>query len=78
MRATLDQELAWAAQGLPIISWTEHDSRRLHEAGGGSAQELAVGWAAVARWLAGFVREVEARRFSSARGFVMYLASGEK
>lgn len=78
MRTTLDQELAWAAQGIAIIASTEHDGRRLHEAGGGSAQEFAVGWAAVQRWLAGFVREVEARRFSSARGFVMYVASGEK
>ncbi|MFO7565533.1 MAG: methyltransferase domain-containing protein [Enhygromyxa sp.] len=78
MRATLEQELAWAAQGLPIIAGTEHDSRRLHEAGGGSAREFALGWAAVQRWLEGFVREVEARRFSSGRGFVMYLASGEK
>jgi SAM-dependent methyltransferase len=78
MRAALDQELAWAAQGMPIISWTEHDSRRLHEAGSGSATEFAIGWAAVQRWLTGFVREVEARRFSAGRGFVMYVASGEK
>jgi SAM-dependent methyltransferase len=78
MRAALDQELAWATQGAPIISWTEHDSRRLHEAGGGSAAEFAIGWDAVRRWLDGFVREVEARRFSSGRGFVMYVASGEK
>jgi hypothetical protein len=78
MRTTLEQELAWAAQGLPIIAWTEHDARRLHEASGGSASEFAVGWAAVARWLAGFVREVEVRRYSSAHGFVMYVASGEK
>ncbi|HLT40177.1 MAG TPA: methyltransferase domain-containing protein [Enhygromyxa sp.] len=78
MRATLDQELAWAAEGMAIISWTEHDARRLHEAGGGSAREFASGFAAVRRWLDGFVREVEARRFSSARGFVMYVASGEK
>ncbi|HVH99108.1 MAG TPA: methyltransferase domain-containing protein [Enhygromyxa sp.] len=78
MRVTLEQELAWAAQGIAIISATEHDSRRLHEAGGGSASEFAVGWAAVQRWLTGFVLAVEARRFSSARGFVMYVASGEK
>lgn len=78
MRVALEQELAWAAQGVTILCWTEHDARRLHEAGGGSAEEFASGWAAVERWLSGFVREIEARRFSSARGFMMYVASGER
>jgi SAM-dependent methyltransferase len=78
MRAAIEQELRWAGQGVAILAATEHDSRRLHRAGGGSAQVFEAGWAAVTRWLAGFVAEVEARRFSAARGFVMYVASGEK
>jgi SAM-dependent methyltransferase len=78
MRVTIDQELAWAAQGVAVISATEHDSRRLHQAGGGSVEGFSAGWAAVQRWLAAFVAEVEARRFSAARGFMMYVASGEK
>lgn len=78
MRSTLEQELAWAAQGVAILSATEHDSRRLHQAGGGSSEGFDAGWAATQRWLAGFVAAVEAQRFSAGRGFVMYIASGEK
>jgi hypothetical protein len=78
MRIAVEQELAWAAEGVSVLGATEHDSRRLHRAGGGSEREFAAGWSALARWLAGFAREVEAKRFTSARGFVMYVASGEK
>jgi SAM-dependent methyltransferase len=78
MRVAIEQELAWAREGIAIIAATEHDARRLHRAGGGSESEFAAGWAAIGRWTEGFVREVEAERFTAARGFVLYVASGEK
>ena len=78
MQVAIDQELVWAEQGVAIIGGTEHDSRRLHKAGGGSPGEFALGWAAVQRWLAGFVTGIGTGGFCAGRGFVMYIASGEK
>lgn len=78
MRATIARELEWADQGVSILCGTESDTHRLHAAGGGDPDQCRRGYAAVQRWLAGFASEARAGRFASSRGFVMYLASGEK
>ena len=78
MRLAIDQELAWAEQGLAVIAPTEHDARRLHGAGGGSEAEFEAGWAAASRWREGFVREAKAGTYRAARGYLMYACSGEK
>jgi SAM-dependent methyltransferase len=78
MRVAIDQELAWAREGVSIITATEHDARRLHDAGGGSSEQFAAGWAATRRWMEGFVSQVEAGRFCAARGFVGYVVSGTR
>ena len=78
MKLALEQELSWARQQVNILLGTESDTRRLHEAGGGTPERFGRGWAAVERFVDGFVQGVEQGRFHSARGFVLYLVSGRK
>ncbi len=78
MKVALEQELAWAKEGVNTLLGSRHDTRRLYLAGGGDDAGFERGWAAVDRWLEAFVDGVEAGTYHAARGFVMYLVSGRK
>jgi len=78
MKVALQQELAWAEQGVNTLLGSRHDTRRLYLAGGGDDEGFERGWAAVDRWLRAFVDGVEAGTYHAGRGFVMYLVSGRK
>lgn len=78
MRIALEQELAWAGQGVSILLGTRSDNRRLHLAGGGDAAGFDRGWALIEKWQRGVVEGVREGSYTAARGFVMYLVSGRK
>lgn len=75
MRIDLEQELAWAREGITGFG-THADARRHVLAAGASEADFERLWAAAARLASHFVREVEAGRYAGARGYVMYLAGG--
>jgi len=76
-RLDLEQLLAWAAEG--VSGWGKReDVLPLFVAGGGSEAEFESYWQSSLARLEAFRANVEAGRFSGARGFVQYLVSGTK
>ncbi len=77
MRVDLEQELAWAREGITGFG-TRGDARRHVLAGGGSEADFERLWPAAQRFAARFVEDVEAGRYAGARGYVMYLVGGQE
>lgn len=78
MRMALQQELAWAAEDVSILTGSRHDTRRLFLAGGGSESAFESAWAVMLRWLRSIEQGIAAGTYHAARGFVLYLVSGRK
>jgi SAM-dependent methyltransferase len=78
MRTALQQELAWAAEDVSILTGSRHDTRRLFLAGGGSETAFESAWSVMLRWLRSIEQGIAARTYHAARGFVLYLVSGRK
>jgi SAM-dependent methyltransferase len=78
MRVALQQELAWAAEDVSILTGSRHDTRRLFLAGGGSESAFESAWSVMLRWLRSIEQGIAAGTYHAARGFVLYLVSGRK
>jgi SAM-dependent methyltransferase len=78
MRVALQQELAWAAEDVSILTGSRHDTRRLFLAGGGSESAFESAWGVTLRWLRAIEQGVATGTYHAGRGFVLYLVSGRK
>ncbi len=78
MRLALQQELAWAADDISILTGTRHDTRRLFLAGGGTESAFESAWEVTLRWLRILERGIAEGTYHAGRGFVLYLVSGRK
>jgi SAM-dependent methyltransferase len=75
-QAMIDQVRDWIAAGVYI--WEEDAARRYFVAGGGAAGEFGSEWSFLRRLQAEELDEIEAGRFSSAGGSLMYVVWGRK
>ncbi|MCX4240223.1 class I SAM-dependent methyltransferase [Paraliomyxa miuraensis] len=78
MRVALEQELAWAREGISNLIGTRADSRRLFLAGGGTEAAFESAWGVMERWMQLFTEGVDQGTYHAARGFLFYLCSGRK
>jgi hypothetical protein len=78
MQASVQQELAWAAQDVAVFTGSRHDTKRRFIAGGGSEQEFDGVWQVTVDWLRRFEAQVRNGTYHAARGFVLYLSAGRK
>lgn len=78
MRVALQQELAWMAEDVSILTGSRHDTRRLFLAGGGSEPAFESAWSVVLRWLRSIEQGIASGTYHAGRGFVLYLVSGRK
>lgn len=76
MQVALQQELAWAREGITTLTGTVHDATRLFTAGGGEDLERCL--AAVERWRLAFEGNIAAGTYHAARAYVMVVASGRR
>jgi hypothetical protein len=78
MKLALQQELAWAAEDVSILTGSRHDTRRLFLAGGGSESAFESAWGVTLRWLRALEQGIAAGTYHAGRGFVLYLVAGRK
>lgn len=78
MRMALQQELAWMAEDVSILTGSRHDTHRLFLAGGGSEAAFESAWSVMLRWLRSIEQGIAAGTYHAGRGFVLYLVSGRK
>lgn len=78
MKVALQQELAWAAQDVSILTGSRADTHRLFLAGGGTEAAFDSAWAVMLRLLRAIEQGVAEGTYHAARGFLLYLVSGRK
>lgn len=78
MKLALQQELAWMAEDVSILTGSRHDTHRLFLAGGGSEAAFESAWGVMLRWLRAIEQGIAAGTYHAGRGFVLYLVSGRK
>jgi len=78
MKLALQQELAWMAEDVSILTGSRHDTRRLFLAGGGTESAFESAWSVMLRWLRSIEQGVATGTYHAGRGFVLYLVAGRK
>lgn len=78
MKLALQQELAWTAEDISILTGSRNDTRRLFLAGGGSEAAFESAWEVMVRWLRILEQSIAQGTYHAGRGFVLYLVSGRK
>jgi SAM-dependent methyltransferase len=78
MRMALQQELAWMAEDVSILTGSRHDTRRLFLAGGGSESAFESAWSVMLRWLRSIEQGIATGTYHAGRDCVLYLVSGRK
>jgi SAM-dependent methyltransferase len=78
MRTQLEQERAWAAEGVSPLLGSRHDVRRMVVAAGADEALFERGWDALQRFTQQRLAAVDAGTHHGAGGFVFYYVAGRK